>query len=250
MTSSHSASVSGSWLSIETSSEACSVALRINTETRERFELASRRHAELILPMVLSLLAEAELAPGQLDGIAFGRGPGSFTSLRIGIGVVQGLAWGSDLPVAPVSSLAAVAQTAIDQLALGQGHEPEIRRVCVAMDARLKEVYFANFEVDSHGLVNLSGGEQVCPPANVRAGARADDAAEVCAAGNGFERYPELEILGTDLGLCIADCWPRASAVSRLAGKWLEHNSPLPAEQAQPVYIRNQVAVKSQDRAV
>ena len=99
MTNPHSASASGSWLSIETSSEACSVALRIVGDTRERFELAPRRHAELILPMMLSLLAEAELTLGQLDGIAFGRGPGSFTSLRIGIGVVQGLAWGSDLPV-------------------------------------------------------------------------------------------------------------------------------------------------------
>jgi len=240
MTNPHSASASGSWLSIETSSEACSVALRIDGDTRERFELAPRRHAELILPMMLSLLAEAELTLGQLDGIAFGRGPGSFTSLRIGIGVVQGLAWGSDLPVVPVSSLAAVAQTAVDQLAGRQGLESQIRRVSVAMDARMKEVYCANFDVDSNGFVYLSGGEQVCPPANVRA----EGAAEVCAAGNGFERYPELEKLGAELGLCMPDCWPRASAVSSLADKWLEHNSPLPAEQAQPVYIRNQVAVK------
>lgn len=240
MTNPHSASASGSWLSIETSSEACSVALRIVGDTRERFELAPRRHAELILPMMLSLLAEAELTLGQLDGIAFGRGPGSFTSLRIGIGVVQGLAWGSDLPVVPVSSLAAVAQTAVDQLAGRQGLESQIRRVSVAMDARMKEVYCANFDVDSNGFVYLSGGEQVCPPANVRA----EGAAEVCAAGNGFERYPELEKLGAELGLCMPDCWPRASAVSSLADKWLEHNSPLPAEQAQPVYIRNQVAVK------
>jgi len=240
MTNPHSASASGSWLSIETSSEACSVALRIDGDTRERFELAPRRHAELILPMMLSLLAEAELTLGQLDGIAFGRGPGSFTSLRIGIGVVQGLAWGSDLPVVPVSSLAAVAQTAVNQLAGRQGLESQIRRVSVAMDARMKEVYCANFDVDSNGFVYLSGGEQVCPPANVRA----EGAAEVCAAGNGFERYPELEKLGAELGLCMPDCWPRASAVSSLADKWLEHNSPLPAEQAQPVYIRNQVAVK------
>jgi len=248
MTSLHSASHSGSWLSIETSSEACSVALRINSETREKFELAPRRHAELILPMVLSLLAEAELALGQLDGIAFGRGPGSFTSLRIGIGVVQGLAWGQDLPVVPVSSLAAVSQTAIGQLSVRQGPEPEIRRVCVAMDARMKEVYHANFEANSNGLVNLSGEEQVCPPAGVRPDVRLEGSAEVCAAGNGFERYPELEKLGAELGICLPDCWPRASAVSRLADKWLQHNSPLPADQAQPVYIRNQVAIKSQDR--
>jgi tRNA threonylcarbamoyladenosine biosynthesis protein TsaB len=244
MKSPYSASASGSWLSIETSSEACSVALRIDGTIREKFEHAPRRHAELLLPMVLSLLAEAELTLSQLDGIAFGRGPGSFTSLRIGIGVVQGLAWGSDLPVAPVSSLAAVAQTVLDQLVRLRSPEPKIRRVCVAMDARMKEVYCANFDVEADRIVNLSGGEQVCPPSYVLSGIRAESAAEVCAAGNGFERYPELEKLGTELGLCIPECWPRASAVSRLADQWLEHNSPLPADQAQPVYLRNQVAVK------
>ncbi len=230
-------------LSIETSSEACSVALSIFGETQEKAELAPRRHAELILPMVRSLLAEAELALGQLDGIAFGRGPGSFTSLRIGIGVVQGLAWGADLPVIPVSSLAAVAQAA-----LAQGLPPGVCRICVAMDARMQEVYTANFEVDVDGFVIPSSEEKVCPPDDVRpeaaAGVRPDSAFEVCAAGNGFELYPELEKLAGKMGHCIPDCWPRASVISRLAARWLENNKPLPAAQAQPVYIRNQVAIK------
>jgi len=218
------------------------VALSIFGETQEKFELAPRRHAELILPMVRSLLAEAELALGQLDGIAFGRGPGSFTSLRIGIGVVQGLAWGADLPVVPVSSLAAVAQAA-----LAQGLPPGVCRICVAMDARMQEVYTANFEVDADGFVIPSGEEKVCPPDDVHPeaeGVRPDGAVEVCAAGNGFELYPELEKLAGELGFCIPDCWPRASAISYLAARWLESNKPLPAAQAQPVYIRNQVAIK------
>jgi tRNA threonylcarbamoyladenosine biosynthesis protein TsaB len=230
-------------LSIETSTEACSVALSIDGNTREKFEQAPRRHAELILPMVRSLLAEAELALGQLDGIAFGRGPGSFTSLRIGIGVVQGLAWGADLPVVPVSSLAAVAQFALERdLPAG------VCRICVAMDARMQEVYTANFEVDVDGFVILSGEEQVCAPGEVcpqeASGEYPNGAAEVCAAGNGFELYPELEKLAGVLGHCIPDCWPRASVISRLAARWLENNAPLPAAQAQPVYIRNQVAIK------
>ena len=223
-------------LSIETSAESCSVALSDGKNTWEKFEHAPRRHAELILPMVRSLLAEADLALGQLDGIAFGRGPGSFTSLRIGIGVAQGLAWGADLPVVPVSSLAAVAQDALDQ-----ARSPGISRVCVAMDARMQEVYTANFEVDVGGFVIPSGEERVCSPADVRA----EGVAGVCAAGNGFEVYPELQQLAGELGLGIPDCWPRAGAISRLAARWLENNQPLPADQAQPVYIRNQVASKS-----
>jgi tRNA threonylcarbamoyladenosine biosynthesis protein TsaB len=222
-------------LSIETSAESCTVALSIGKNSWEKFEHAPRRHAELILPMVSSLLAEAELALGQLDGIAFGRGPGSFTSLRIGIGVVQGLAWGADLPVVPVSSLAAVAQAALER-----GLPPGVRRICVAMDARMQEVYTADFEVDLDGFVILSGEERVCPPGDVCP----EDAAGVCAAGNGFEVYPELEKQAGDPGLYIPDCWPRAGAISRLAARWLENNKPLPAAQAQPVYIRNKVANK------
>lgn len=222
-------------LSIETSAETCSVSLHIGADTREEFEHAPRRHAELILPMVRSLLGEAELAIGQLDCIAFGRGPGSFTSLRIGIGVVQGLAWGADLPVVPVSSLAAVAQAALEGAS-----SPGIRRVCVAMDARMQEVYTASFETDMDGFVILSGEEQVCSPAKVRP-QRASGAG---AAGNGFGVYPELEELAGKMEFCAPDCWPRAGVVGRLAFRWLEDNDPLPAARAQPVYIRNQVASK------
>ncbi len=228
-------------LSIETSAECCSVALSIGANTWEKFEHAPRRHAELILPMVRSLLGEAELALGQLDGIAFGRGPGSFTGLRIGIGVVQGLAWGADLPVVPVSSLAAVAQVALER-----SPSSGVCRVCVAMDARMQEVYTANFAVDVDGFVIPSGEEQVCPPGKVRP----EGTAGVCAAGNGFEIYPELEELSRGLQICIRDCWPRAGAISQLAARWLENNQPLPAALAQPVYIRNQIAIKPSQGSV
>ena len=222
-------------LSIETSTEACSVALSINGEVNEKFELAPRLHAELVLPMVRSVLAEADLPLEDVDAIAFGRGPGSFTSLRIGIGVVQGLAWGVELPVVPVSSLAALAQTAYEQ-DLG----PEIGRICVAMDARMKEVYSAQFELNASGIAEPVSMEKVGPPGALLV----DEPRTTCGAGNGFEHYPELAELGAKLAICMPDCWPRAGAVCRLAAAWLEHNDPLPAAQAQPVYIRDKVAEK------
>ncbi len=202
----------------------------------EKFERAPRLHAERVLPMISELLAEVDLDLKALDAIAFGRGPGSFTSLRIGIGVVQGLAWGAGLPVVPVSSLAAVAQGAIEQ-----GLDKEISRICVAVDARMQEVYSAEFTIGLNRLVEPVSPERVCPPAAVQA----PNPLLVCGAGNGFSSYPELEQLGAELACCLPQCWPRASAVSRLAEAWLEHQQPLPAAQAQPVYIRDKVAEKS-----
>ena len=126
-------------LAVETSSEACSVALSLDGETREVHEHAPMRHAELLLPAISSLLAQAGMKVSDLDAIAFGRGPGSFTSLRIGIGVVQGLAWAADVPVVPCSSLAAVACAAVNRAGSFNG------RVCVAVDARMQEVFSAEF---------------------------------------------------------------------------------------------------------
>jgi tRNA threonylcarbamoyladenosine biosynthesis protein TsaB len=221
-------------LAIETSAEACSVALHANGETREFFELAPRRHAELLLPAVQSLLDDAGVPLASLDAIAFGRGPGSFTSLRIGIGVVQGLAWGAGLPVIPISSLAAVAQqVAVDSVG-------ESATVCVAMDARMQEVFTANFRCDGEGLVMASGEERVCSPGAVSA---LEDGPFI-AAGNGFERYGELRPLADAAIECHPDIWPRAELICKLALKWLENNEPLPAGLAQPVYIRNNVASK------
>jgi len=221
-------------LAIETSSEACSVALRIGEETHEVHQHAPLRHAELLLPAVSRLLADAGLAIGALDAIAFGRGPGSFTSLRIGIGVVQGLAWAADIPVVPCSSLAAVAQEAA-----GLVGEP-CQHVCVAMDARMQEVFCAEFAPGAGGVVGAVGEERVCAPAAFRVSAPG----AYVAAGNGFARYPELQPLAEAAMACHDDLWPRASLIASLALDWLDSNAPLPAAQAQPVYIRDNVAEK------
>ena len=234
-----------SLLAIETSSEACSVAVCIDGEMLERFEHAPMKHAERLLPAVRALLAEAQIGLADIDAIAFGRGPGSFTSLRIGIGVVQGLAWGAGLPVVPVSSLAAVAQEAAGQFARadtgGTGQQmPAADYIRVAVDARMGEVFSGDFSVAGDGLVKATGDERVCAPGDLACGS-----GPFVAAGNGFERFDELQALGRSALACYPDIWPRAAMIARLAKGWLRDSKPLPASQAQPVYIRNQVAIKS-----
>ncbi len=219
-------------LAVETSAEACSVALHVDGQVRSFFELAPMKHAELLLPAVSGLLDESGLSLNQLDAIAFGRGPGSFTSLRIGIGVVQGLAWGTDLPVVPVSSLAAVAQQAAER---GGGRSPAI---CVAMDARMQEIYTSNFRAGGK-TVQAAGDERVCSPRQLTV---PEDG--FIAAGNGFDRFPELGGIAGQAGACYPDIWPRAEAICSLALEWLRSNEPLPASEAQPTYVRNDVAEK------
>ena len=220
-------------LAIETSTESCSVALNAGAEVLERFELAPMKHAELILPFVRGLLADAGWSLGDVDVIAFGRGPGSFTSLRIGIGVVQGLAWGADVPVAPVSSLQAVAQAAIESGAAAD-------TVLVAMDARMNEVFHAAYRRDDHGIAQPLGEEGVAAPAALSA----PRAGDYITAGNGFARFEELAPLAAAARSNRPDLWPRAAVVLALAQHWLTDHEPLPPEQAQPVYIRNTVAEK------
>ncbi len=128
-------------LALDTSSEGCSAALLINGSLTERFALAPRGHTRLLMPMIRELLAEQGLAPAELDALAFARGPGSFTGLRIATGVVQGLAWGLEVPVVPVSSLAAVALSAMETLNVAEGDG-----LAIAFDARMGEVYWGCFQ--------------------------------------------------------------------------------------------------------
>jgi tRNA threonylcarbamoyladenosine biosynthesis protein TsaB len=221
-------------LAIETSSEACSVALGVAGEVREQHLHAPMRHAELLLPAISRLMAEAELAVSALDAIAFGRGPGSFTSLRIGIGVVQGLAWAVQRPVVPCSSLAAVAQDALDRAGAAAQY------VSVAVDARMQEVFSADFERGGDGLARGVSEERVSAPSLLSFEAPGP----FIAAGNGFDRFAELQSGRAAVVACFADAAPHAAAIARLAAAWLVDHDPLPADQAQPVYIRNNVAVK------
>ncbi len=219
-------------LAIDSAFEPCSAALWMDGEVLERFDPGPRHHAERLLPFVQDLLAESGLALRSLDAIGFSRGPGSFTSLRIGIGVVQGLAWGADLPVVPVSSLRTVAQ-----VVAGQG----VARACVAMDARMDEVFCGRYEAVD-GLMRAVGNERVCDPAR----ALPDDAAAWMGVGNGFERYAVLS--AAPVAGRITDALPRAAALARLAAFELAEGGEVSAELAQPVYLRNHVADKPKDR--
>ncbi len=253
-------------LAVETSAEACSLALWRDGEMFHFFQHAPMKHAELLLPAVHSLLGQAGLGLSDLDAIAFGRGPGGFTSLRIGIGVVQGLAWAAELPVIPISSLAAVAQEVVERshpratalqegiLASGKVARPSSPAlaqpgagqrdtlICVAVDARMQEVYTANFRSGKSGIVAASGTERVCSPAGVEVPA----AEPFIAAGNGFRQFEELERLAEIARECHSDIVPRAESICKLALDWLTRHEPLPAALAQPVYVRNDVATKSE----
>lgn len=133
-------------LAIETATEACSAALYISGEIRLRYQVEPRRHSELILPMMDALLAEAEIALSALDALAFGCGPGSFTGVRIATGVVQGAAFGADLPVVPVSTLAALAQRRYRE----QGE----KHLLPAYDARMDELYWGCYRIGDDGLAH------------------------------------------------------------------------------------------------
>jgi len=218
-------------LAIDTATERCSVALRIDGDTIERNVDTPRGHADLILPMVDALLTEAGVTLRQLDGIAYGRGPGGFTGVRIAVGVVQGLAFGAELPTAGVSNLAAVAQ----QVA------PPGGRVLVCMDARMGEVYWSSFQHDPQtGLVAALEAELVGPPDSVVPTATGI----TLLAGTGLRAYPQIAaaFAGT-LANVLPDILPRARDIAFIGEAELRLGRGVAAAEAQPVYVRDQVAV-------
>lgn len=219
-------------LALETSSERCSAALLVAGNILERAQLARRAHAELILPMVESLLAEAGETLAGLDAIAFGRGPGGFTGLRVATAVAQGLAFGADRPVVPVSDLAALAAAAAR--AHGAG------KVLACLDARMQEVYWAGFEAGGPEEVHALGEEQLGPAAEVHL----PEAGAWFGAGSGFGVYGE--ILSTRLAPSLqgqdATLVPTAHEVATLAAGLLAGGHSVSADQALPVYLRDRVA--------
>lgn len=219
-------------LALDTATEACSVALGIGDRVIERYVELERGHAEQILPMVDAVLAEGGLALTQLDAIAFGRGPGGFTGVRLAASVTQGLAFGAGLGVVPVSDLAAVAQRVA-------GLDPAAGQILVVNDARMKEVYWAVFDAGPEP--RLLESERVDPPSAVAFTPRAGIA--WTAAGRGLAAWPDLaERLRAAGATLRTDLLPRAREVLALAQPRVAAGQLLDAAEALPVYVRDRVA--------
>lgn len=218
-------------LAVDTATERCSVALWVDGECIQQERMLNRAHAEVILPMVGAVLAEAGQVLNQLDGIGFGRGPGGFTGVRVAVSVAQGLAFGASLPVIPVSDLAAIAVGAF------RLHGEE--RILVCMDARMGEVYWAAYSASAAG-AHAHTEESVAPPEAVEM----PDTIRWFGAGVGFQAYaPALRArLATTLSGVDAELLPSARDIASLAAQACMRGERFPAEQALPVYLRDRVA--------
>ncbi|PJK03742.1 tRNA (adenosine(37)-N6)-threonylcarbamoyltransferase complex dimerization subunit type 1 TsaB [Lysobacteraceae bacterium NML71-0210] len=217
-------------LALETCTEACSVALVNEGLVHERYELAPRRHAALVLPWIDALLAENGLARSDLDAIAVGRGPGAFTGVRLGISLAQGLALALDRPLLGISTLAALALRA-------GAHEGD--RVLAAIDARMGEVYWCSYHMRDGEPLAL-GDEQVSAPQQVQL-----DGEGWLGVGSGFaaEKGALPKHLYTQLAEVDALALPHAADIARLAVRAHARGEALAPEQVEPAYLRNNVAL-------
>ncbi|GAB6262075.1 tRNA (adenosine(37)-N6)-threonylcarbamoyltransferase complex dimerization subunit type 1 TsaB [Photobacterium sp. CCB-ST2H9] len=223
-------------LAVDTATENCSVALLTGSDVIARCEFAPREHTTKILPMVDEVLAEAGLRLNQLDALAFGRGPGSFTGVRIGIGIAQGLAFGAELPMIGISTLAAMSQGAY------RLHQAD--HVLAAIDARMGEIYWGQYQRQQNGDWSVLGEEAVFPPE--MAAERLVTLPEVnwFTAGTGWQTYQEqLNGLAVEKQASTV-LYPEAQDMAWLAQFALQRGEVVDAEHASPVYLRDEVTWK------
>lgn len=223
------------YLAIDASTEACSVALQLGDTIISRYEVCPQSHSVRLLPMVDEVLKEAGCKLNNLDGLIFGQGPGSFTGVRIGVGVAQGLAFAAELKVVGVSTLQTMAQMAYMQ------HKET--KVIAAIDARMAEVYNGYYQLDSNNLMQPQLSEAVSPPADV---AKRLSSLSSCAyaVGSGWEAYPnELSPLQSNKGSPKV-VFPDAVAMLPLGINAFKEGKAVTAEYAQPVYVRDTVSWK------
>lgn len=248
-------------LAFETATEGCSVAVWIDGEVHERFEIAPRRHAELALPWADAMLAEAGIRKSQLDAIAVGRGPGAFTGVRLGVALAQGIALALDLPVLPVSTLAALAMRAggMRKVANPRGSllganmdpgvgsgmdaaaQPEPTRVLAAIDARMGEVYAGAFRIDPQDVSALMP-EAVLAPDRV---VLPDESGDWQGVGTGFAAVDGAlqRRLAEHMRSIDAGALPHAGDVAALAVLAFARGEAIAPERLEPAYLRDNVAM-------
>ncbi|WP_082627137.1 tRNA (adenosine(37)-N6)-threonylcarbamoyltransferase complex dimerization subunit type 1 TsaB [Colwellia sp. TT2012] len=236
------------YLALDASTEACSVALQVNGKIFSRFELCPQSHSLHLLPMIDAVLKEANIKLAELDGLIFGQGPGSFTGVRIGVGVAQGLAFSASLPVVGVSSLQAMAQLAY----IKHGH----KQVIAAIDARMSEVYNGYYVLDEDNIMQAQQAEAVTPPEQLAQHLSPVVTTPTYAVGTGWDAYSEKlsaklsEKSGEQLNVLKMNdgspdiLFPSAEAMLVIGKIKLAQGLGVAAEDAQPVYVRDTVSWK------
>ena len=224
-------------LAIETATESCSAALLIEGEIFSINEVAPRRHNEIILSMCEQVLAQGQTELSQLNAIAFGRGPGAFTGVRLAASVTQGIALAHDLPVVPVSSLAAMAQAAYQS--------KQATQVLSCIDARMQEVYIGLFQHNQEDIMQAVIDEQVIKPELIEINISKD----CVGIGSGWKCYAET--LQQKCGKHISydeSAYPEAEFVARLGNYYFQQGQTVSAIEALPVYLRDNVASKPKQK--
>lgn len=220
-------------LAIETSSELASVALSINGQVFSREVSGVQTHSQTVLPMVQEILAHAGITLAQCDALAFGAGPGSFTGVRTACGVVQGLAFGQNLPVIPVVTLKAMAQACRDACGATD--------VLVVLDARMDEVYWAQYRY-------VNGWQVITEPA-LSTPSAVLAIGDVVACGNGLGAFPGIFAPMFSAQGMFPNVVPHATHIAALAQEELASGHTVNARDAQPIYLRNKVALTTSERS-
>ena len=225
------------YLAVDTATEACSVAVWIDGRARERFEPMQREHTARLMPMIQELLADCGKSIGQIDGLVCGIGPGSFAGLRIGVGVVKGLALARDLPVVGVSSLAMLAQRAM----------PADAQVAAVIDARMSEVYFGAYRRGDAGLATIMLADRVCAAPAVPV----LPAGRWAGVGTGWGRYePELrKAVAVEPARIDAGALPHAEDALTLGVPEFAAGRAVSADVLAPAYLRDRVALTLAEQA-
>jgi tRNA threonylcarbamoyladenosine biosynthesis protein TsaB len=217
-------------LALDTSSDACSVALQVGEEIFEKHVVEPREHTKILVPVIEELLRAAGVSLSNLDAVVLGNGPGSFTGMRIGASVAQGICYGAGLQIVPVSSLAAIAAEVI--------REHGAEKILVAQDARMREVYLGQFHADAGGLPLADNEEVICG-----IGPLTVPTAGYVAAGAGWTKYPELLAQNSKLISATADVvYPRACHLLQLGKSAKQAGRAIPPAALVPAYIRSKVA--------